>query len=72
MIAFSRVVYVRVVVVYFLWFYFHRKGIMNPNHNYAQLQQPYAESPWSTTLGVVVHAHVASLETFRSGEQVEE
>ena len=45
MIAFSRVVYVRVVVVYFLWFYFHRTGIMNPNHNYAQLQQPYAESP---------------------------
>lgn len=69
----SRVVTLGVVVVvvtvvdYFLWFYFHGKGILNVihNHNHTLPHQPH-HSVWLTTLTVVVQAHAAPLKRFKA------
>ena len=63
-----------VVVVYFLWFYFHRKGIINVNHPTLTITTMTSttlgthQPPFSmlvTSLEMVVHAHFASLESFK-------
>jgi hypothetical protein len=45
-----------VVVVYFLWFYFHRDGITNTNY---PTTTPYL-------MGWLGHAHMASLKSFKA------
>ena len=51
-----------VVVVYFLWFYFHEDGMINVNHDYTLPQQLHY-SAWLTILES--DCSCASLESFK-------
>jgi hypothetical protein len=56
-----------VVVVCFLWFVFHGKGIMNanyPHHHVLPIGPPY--SMWLSILGIIVHVHVASAKSVKA------
>jgi hypothetical protein len=54
-----------VLVVYFLWFYFHGKYIIKANHMRIAFTLSIHYSSWINTFEVIVHVDKVSLESLK-------